>query len=64
MSLFIIRPSVPVPFTNFKLIPLPSASFLARGDALTSISLFDTAEGKFLAVIIVLEAGWATGIDG
>ena len=64
MSLFIIRPSVPVPLTNFKLIPLSSASFFAKGDALTSTSLFSSAEGKFLVVINVLKAGLATGIDG
>ena len=65
MSLFTILPSVPVPFTNFKLIPLSSASFLARGDALEPEFEIDSAGGKKLFGLedVSIKGGDSTGVS-
>ena len=60
-----ILPSVPVPLTNFKFIPLSSASFFANGDALISREFNESAEGKdLLEETVGLGAGGATLTEG
>ena len=65
MSLFTILPSVPVPLTNFKLIPLSSASFLARGDALEPEFEIDSAGGNELFELedVSIIGGDSTGVS-